>query len=160
MCITTVGTRFCAIPLKHVWMFANRVYQLCHVRLSARISADPTGWISMKFDMGGLLWKCQIWLKSDKNIIHFTWIPRYLLLWTATINLFKRTLFQWNGINVSIAEEVKTWRERLRYIYVACLVRATETAHGKKFSTSDKRFIQFYCNSSQQHRSTYSVGHL
>jgi hypothetical protein len=155
---------FLCDSFKHVWMGASSVYQLCHVRLSARISADPTGRISMKFDMGGFLWKsvfkCQIWLKSKKNIMHFTWIPRYLLPRTATINLFKRALFQWNGITVSVAGEVKTWRERLRYVYVTCLVRAIETTYRKKFSMSDKRFTQFYCNSSQQHRSVCSVRHL
>jgi len=102
----------------------------------------------------------KICLQIGQKIKHFTSILRYLLLLTATINLFKRALFQWNGINVSIAGEVKTWRERLRYVYVARLVRATETTYTKKFSMSDKRFTQFYCRSSLQHRSICSVGNL
>jgi hypothetical protein len=45
------------------------------IRLSARISAAPTGRISMKFDIGDTrkpIEKFQIWLKSGKNIGHFT----------------------------------------------------------------------------------------
>ena len=42
--------------------------------------------------------KIHIWLKSDKNIGHFTWRPKLLLL--ATLNRRKSTLFQWNVIKV------------------------------------------------------------
>jgi hypothetical protein len=34
-------------------MTSNSIYQLCHIRLSACISADRTGRISIKFDRWG-----------------------------------------------------------------------------------------------------------
>jgi hypothetical protein len=46
------------------------------VRLSARISAAPTGRISVKFDINNfyenVLRNSKIWLKSGKNIGRFT----------------------------------------------------------------------------------------
>jgi hypothetical protein len=35
----------------------------------------------------------QIWLKLGKNIGHFTWIPKYVLLLPATLNRHKRSFF-------------------------------------------------------------------
>ena len=47
-----------------------------------------------------LLWKSvkktQIWLKSGRNICHFTWRPKYSLLFPVTLNCHKSTLFKWN----------------------------------------------------------------
>jgi hypothetical protein len=54
------------------------------VCVSAWISAAPTGQNSMKFDIGGRLWKSvkkvQICLKLGKNIGHFTRRPCYVMV--------------------------------------------------------------------------------
>jgi hypothetical protein len=59
-----------------VRIVAKSAYYICHVRLSTRISAAPTGRISMKFQIGNfyenLLRKSKFCLKSDKLIGHIT----------------------------------------------------------------------------------------
>ena len=49
-----------------------------------------------------LLWKSvkksQIWLKSGRNIWHFTWRPKYSLLFPVTLNCHKSTVFEWNYV--------------------------------------------------------------
>ena len=56
-------------------------------------SAVPTGRISVKFYIGDFLWKSvkktETWLQSGKNIGHFTWRPKYVLLLPATLNHHK-----------------------------------------------------------------------
>ena len=61
------------------------------VRLSACISVTAIGRISMKFHVGNLyeksVEKTQIGLKSDRNIGHIAWRPKYVLLLPATLTL-------------------------------------------------------------------------
>jgi hypothetical protein len=61
------------------------------VRLSTRISAASTYRNFVKFYIGDIcIWKfvqkVQIWLISEKNIEHFTWRLRYVLMFPATLH--------------------------------------------------------------------------
>ena len=69
------------LALSQFFFFAKSVYYLRHaLRLSVRpfvcIKAILTGRLPFIFDTGGLLSKCveelQIWVKSPKNVGHFT----------------------------------------------------------------------------------------
>ena len=52
------------------------------LHLSACVSADATGQISVNFDIGDFyenVEKIQIWLESNKNSGHLTWRPKCVL---------------------------------------------------------------------------------
>ena len=44
--------------------------------------------------------KVQIWLKSGKHIRHFTWTPKYVVLFLTTLNRHKSTLLEWSAIRL------------------------------------------------------------
>jgi len=54
----------------------------------------------------GLLWKSdtktQIWSRSVKNIVHFTWRPELVLLLSTKLNRHKSALFDRNCIRMSV----------------------------------------------------------
>jgi hypothetical protein len=63
------------------------------VRLSACVSAAPTGRILCKFGywkrLGKYVDKLQIWLKSDKAIVHFSWDLSTFVLLPAVQNILQ-----------------------------------------------------------------------
>jgi hypothetical protein len=71
------------------------------VCLSACIHMAPTRWTSVKFDIWDFLQKSvekvQFLLKLGKNIEHFTWKPKHVLLLLVTLHHHKSALFEWNG---------------------------------------------------------------
>jgi len=72
------------------------------VRLVARISAAPTGRVSVKFRTGGSFEKIQILLKSGQNVVHFTWKPKcVLLLPTNSITIYALSLKSYQAVSSS-----------------------------------------------------------
>jgi hypothetical protein len=59
----------------------------------------------------GLLWKsdtiAQICLKSDKNIVHFTWRPELVLFLSTTLNHHKSVLFDLNRTRMLVRQSVR-----------------------------------------------------
>ena len=74
----------------------------CHVSTSLCMHQRGSHWADV-FDIlySGLLRKpvkkINIQLKPGKNVGHFTWTPRSVLLLPATLNCHKSTIFEWNG---------------------------------------------------------------
>jgi hypothetical protein len=105
-----------------VYTVAESSQYLCHVRLSVGPSFRLAACISALLLDGfpwnlllGVLWKCvmkiHIWLKSSKNMGHFAWRPKYVLLSPASLNHVTRSVgMEWYQA-VRIAEELQTLRE-------------------------------------------------
>jgi hypothetical protein len=60
--------------------------------VSLRLPVDGFRW---NFILTGFWKKSPSWLKSGRNIGHCTWGPMYALLFPATLNPHKSTLFEW-----------------------------------------------------------------
>jgi len=74
------------------------------VRLSALISAVPIGWIFVKFDIGdfreNMSRNSRFGWNRTKNIGHFTWKQKCVLLLPATFNCHESAVLEWNGIRL------------------------------------------------------------
>ena len=82
---------------KTLWN-VSRLYFSLHA--SARLPLSGCSWHLYLEHPRKSVNKIEIRLKQDKNIDHFKWTPRSVLLLPATLCGHKSTIFEWNGIRL------------------------------------------------------------